>query len=137
MSCALIPGTHVPKGTWNIWPRILRWGGYLGLPCQALNGIRRVLLGGRQHIAVNSRRYGSRNKSDTRKEPRAKEQKPACSAGDPGLTLGPGRFPAEGIGYPLQYPGLENSMHCRVFGVAKSQTRLSNVHFHRLQKTRK
>ena len=41
----------MPKGTWNIWPRILRWGGYLGLPCQALNGIRRVLLGGRLHIA--------------------------------------------------------------------------------------
>ena len=30
----------------------------------------------------------------------------ACSVGDPGL----GRSPREGNGYPLQYPGLENSM---------------------------
>ena len=27
----------------------------------------------------------------------------ACNAGDPGLILGLGRFPGEGIGYPLQY----------------------------------
>ena len=27
----------------------------------------------------------------------------ACSAGDPGLILGSGRSPGEGIGYPLQY----------------------------------
>ena len=44
----------------------------------------------------------------------------------PGL----GRFPGEGKGYPLQYSGLENSMDCIVHGVAKSQTRLSNFHFH-------
>ena len=34
----------------------------------------------------------------------------ACNAGDPGLILGLGRSPAEGNGYPLQYPCLENSM---------------------------
>ena len=27
----------------------------------------------------------------------------ACNAGDPGWTPGSGRFPGEGIGYPLQY----------------------------------
>ena len=27
----------------------------------------------------------------------------ACNAGDPGLIPGSGRFPGEGIGYPLQY----------------------------------
>ena len=27
----------------------------------------------------------------------------ACNAGDPGSTLGSGRSPGEGIGYPLQY----------------------------------
>ena len=27
----------------------------------------------------------------------------ACSAGDPGSIPGSGRFPGEGIGYPLQY----------------------------------
>ena len=27
----------------------------------------------------------------------------ACNAGDPGLILGLGRSPGEGIGYPLQY----------------------------------
>ena len=34
----------------------------------------------------------------------------------------------EGKGYPLQYSGLENSMDCIVHGVAKSQTRLSDLH---------
>ena len=31
----------------------------------------------------------------------------------------------EGKGYPLQYSGLENSMDCIVYGIAKSRTRLS------------
>ena len=26
-----------------------------------------------------------------------------CNAGDPGLILGSGRSPGEGLGYPLQY----------------------------------
>ena len=34
----------------------------------------------------------------------------AYSAGDPGLIPGPGRFPGEGNGYPLQYSCLENSI---------------------------
>ena len=34
----------------------------------------------------------------------------ACSAGDPGLIPGLGRFPGEGNGYPFQYSYLENSM---------------------------
>ena len=46
----------------------------------------------------------------------------ACSAGDPGLIPGLGRPTGEGIGYPLQYSGLENSMDCIVHAVAKSQT---------------
>ena len=58
----------------------------------------------------------------------------ACNAGDPGLILGLGRSPGEGIGYPLQYSGLENSMECRVHGVTKSQTWLSDFHFHWLSK---
>ena len=29
----------------------------------------------------------------------------ACYAGDPGSTIGTGRSPGEGIGYPLQYSG--------------------------------
>ena len=33
----------------------------------------------------------------------------ACNAGDPGWIPGSGRSPGEGIGYPLQYSGLENS----------------------------
>ena len=53
-----------------------------------------------------------------------------CNAEDPGSIPGPGRSPGEGIGYPFQYPGLENSMDCIVHRVAKSQTRLSNFHFH-------
>ena len=44
-----------------------------------------------------------------------------CSVGDLGSMPGLGRFPGEGKGYPLQYPGLENSMDYTVHGVAKSQ----------------
>ena len=54
----------------------------------------------------------------------------ACHAGDPGIEPGLGRSPGEGNGYPLQYSGLENSMDCIVHGVAKSQTQLSDFHFH-------
>ena len=46
----------------------------------------------------------------------------ACYAGDPGFFPELGRSPGEGIGYPLQYSGPENSMDCIVHGVAKSQT---------------
>ena len=46
----------------------------------------------------------------------------SCNAGDPGLIPGSGRSAREGIGYPLQYSGLGNSMDCIVHGVTKSQT---------------
>ena len=54
------------------------------------------------------------------------------NAGDSGLIPGSGRSAGEGIGYLLQYSGLENSTDCIVHGVAKSQTRLSDfyLHFH-------
>ena len=54
----------------------------------------------------------------------------ACNAGDLGLIPGLGRSPGEGKGHLLQYSGLENSMVCVVHGVTKSQTRLSDLHFH-------
>ena len=54
----------------------------------------------------------------------------ACNAGDLGSIPGWGRSPGEGIGYPLQYSGLENSMDCIAHGVAKSQTPLSDLYFH-------
>ena len=41
-----------------------------------------------------------------------------------------GRSPGEGNGYPLQYSGLENSMDCILRGFTKSQTGLSDFHFH-------
>ena len=55
----------------------------------------------------------------------------ACSAGDQGLIPGSGTFPGEGNGNPLQYSCLQNSMNrgawrAIVYGVAKSQTQLSN-----------
>ena len=53
-----------------------------------------------------------------------------CNAGDLGSIPGLERFLGEGKGYPLQYSGLENSMDCLVHGVTKSQTRLSDFHFH-------
>ena len=46
------------------------------------------------------------------------------------LIPGLGRSPGEGKGYPLQYSGLENSIECRVHGVPKSGTQLSDFHFH-------
>ena len=52
----------------------------------------------------------------------------ACNAGDLGLIPGLGRSPGEGNGYRLQYSGLENSMDCIVHAVAKSQTRLNDLH---------
>ena len=54
----------------------------------------------------------------------------ACNVGDLDLIPGLGRSPGEGNGYQLQYSGLENSMDCIVHGVSKSQTRLSDFHFH-------
>ena len=51
----------------------------------------------------------------------------AGAAGDAGSIPGLGRSPGEGIGYPLQYSCLENSMdrgtwRATVHGVSKSQT---------------
>ena len=44
--------------------------------------------------------------------------KSTCNVGDLGWENPPG----EGKGYPLQYSGLENSVDCIVYRVAKSQT---------------
>ena len=54
----------------------------------------------------------------------------SCNAGDPGSIPGSGRYAGERIGYPLQYSGLENYMDRIVHGIAKSQTWLSDLHFH-------
>ena len=59
----------------------------------------------------------------------------ACNAGDPGLIPGLGRSSGEGIGYPLQYSGLENAMDrwtwkATVHGVPKSQIQPSNFLFY-------
>ena len=59
-------------------------------------------------------------------------KEPTCNAGDSSLTAGSGRSAGEGIGYPLQYSGLENSMDYIVHGVSKNQTRLSDFHFQSL-----
>ena len=45
----------------------------------------------------------------------------ACKAGDLGSIPGLGRSSGEGKGYPLQNFGLENSMDCKIHGVAKSR----------------
>ena len=52
------------------------------------------------------------------------------SVGDLGSIPGLGRATGEGKSYSLQYSGLENSVDWIVHGVAKSQTRLNNFHFH-------
>ena len=66
---------------------------------------------------------------------RSAGEESACSAGDLGSIPGLGRSPGEGKGYPLQHSGLENSMDCTVYGVVKSQTRLSNFHFTAFQRS--
>ena len=53
-----------------------------------------------------------------------------CNAGDLGWIPRLGRSAGEGKGYPLQYSGMENSTDYTVHGVSKSQTQLSNFHFH-------
>ena len=53
-----------------------------------------------------------------------------CNAGNLGLIPGLGRSPGEGKGCPLQYSGLESSMDCIFYGVAKIQTQLCDFHFH-------
>ena len=55
-----------------------------------------------------------------------------CTVGELGLTLGLGRPPGEGKGYPLQYSGMENSMNCIVHEVAMSPTQVSNFQFHKM-----
>ena len=52
-----------------------------------------------------------------------------CTLGDLGSIPRLGRSSGEGKGYPLQYSGLENSMDCRVHGIAKNQTQQSDFHF--------
>ena len=47
---------------------------------------------------------------------------------DLGLIPGLGRSLGERKGYSLQYSVLQNSMDCKVHGVAKSRTRLSDFH---------
>ena len=58
------------------------------------------------------------------------DKESACNVGDLGLIPVLGRSPGEGKSYPLQYSGLKNSMDCIVHGVVKSQTQLSDLHFH-------
>ena len=43
-----------------------------------------------------------------------------CNAGHPSSIPGSGRSTGEGIGYPLQHSGLENSTDCIVRGVTES-----------------
>ena len=46
----------------------------------------------------------------------------ACNAGDPSFIPGSGRSTGEGIGYPLQYSGLGNSMDYSPWGYKESDT---------------
>ena len=60
-------------------------------------------------------------------------KKSTCNAADPGSIPGSGRSTGEGIGYPLQYSCLENSMdigawQATVCWVAKSWMQLSDFH---------
>ena len=57
------------------------------------------------------------------------------NVGDLGSISGLGRSPGEGNGHPLQYSCLQNSTDrgawwATVHGVEKSETQLSDFHFH-------
>ena len=59
-------------------------------------------------------------------------KEPACSAGDPGLIPGSGRYSGEGNGYPLQCSCLENPMteepgRLQSMGLQESDTRVTNM----------
>ena len=58
------------------------------------------------------------------------DKESTCNVRDLGSIPGLGRSLGEEKGYPLQYSGLENFMDCIGHGVTKSQTWLSNFHFH-------
>ena len=45
------------------------------------------------------------------------DKESACNTGDVGLIPGLGRSPGEGISYPFQYSGLENSMDWSPWGL--------------------
>ena len=67
----------------------------------------------------------------------AQTVKNSPNVGDLGSIPGLGRFLGEGKGYPLQYSCLDNFMdkgawQAIVHGVTKSQTQLSDFHFHLL-----
>ena len=51
-----------------------------------------------------------------------------CNVGDLGSIPGLRRSPGERKDYPLQYSGLQNSMHCIVHGIAKSRTQVTFTH---------
>ena len=53
------------------------------------------------------------------------DKESAHNEGDLGSIPQLGRSPGEGKGYPLQYSGLEKSMNCIIYGVAKKWMRLS------------
>ena len=53
---------------------------------------------------------------------------PEMQERDPGSIPGLGRSAGEGIGYPFQYSGLENSMDCTAMGL-QSRTQLSDFTF--------
>ena len=62
---------------------------------------------------------------------------PHANAGDAGSIPGSGSSPGKGNGNPLQHSCLENFMDREAWqstahGVAKSQTRLRDEHFHKL-----
>ena len=57
-----------------------------------------------------------------------------CNAGDPGSPLGLGRSAGEGIGYPLQYSALENSMDYSPWGCKElDMTEQLSLHFRNVQ----
>ena len=55
----------------------------------------------------------------------------ACNPGDSGSIYGLGRSTGEGIGYPLQYSGLENSMNYSPWGCKESDMTERLTVFHR------
>ena len=63
-------------------------------------------------------------------------ERSACTVGDPGLIPASGRSPREGrewLPIPVSLPGEFHGRRLLSMGSQKSQTRLSNLHFHFLR----
>ena len=97
------------------------WQGYSPWGCKESDTAEQLSIA--QHLVTAKPHWGFPGGSDGKES--------ACSAADPGSIPGSGRSPEGGLGSPLQYSCLKNSVdrgpwRATVHGTAKSQTQRGN-----------